>query len=395
MLIKKILKQTILASALLAASAMAQTPYDEGQKALREQHWIEATEQFKRAIKSDKANADAAMYWRAHALYKANRSNEAERQIRSLESKYPESRWLKEAQVLQVERQGVDSIAASTGSNSGMDEELRIFALSRLMDSDPERALPLVMETLQNTDSESVRNDALFVLGMSDDPAARQVIAEFARDSENPDIQTDAIYMLGAAGTESSLALLEEMYTDSTSKQVKEAVIHAHVAAGEYGNLTRFLKTEKDPELQREIIYALGAMDATEELDDLYSSLTNPETRVAVLEALAMADDSEGLIKILKVEKDANLRAAAIHSLSVNGDTAGAEYLLSLYPNGSHTEKTAVIESMMVMDDVQGLVSLLGQENDPGLRRQMIEMLTMMDSAESNEYLFELLENKG
>jgi len=201
MLMNKILKQTILASALLTASVMAQTPYDEGQKALREQHWIEATEQFKRAIKSDKANADAAMYWRAHALYKANRSNEAERQIRSLEKKYPESRWLKEAQVLQVERQGADSIAASTGSNSGMDEELRIFALSRLMDSDPERALPLVMETLQNTDSESVRNDALFVLGMSDDPAARQVIAEFARDSENPEIQTDAIYMLGAAGT--------------------------------------------------------------------------------------------------------------------------------------------------------------------------------------------------
>jgi len=395
MLMNKILKQTILASALIAASVMAQTPYDEGQKALRAQSWIEASEQFKRAIKSDKANADAAMYWRAHALYQANRSNEAERQIRSLEKKFPESRWLKEAQVLQVERQGADSIAASAGSNSAMDEELRIFALSRLMDSDPERALPLVLETLQNTESESVRKDALFVLGMSDDPAARQLIAEFARDSKNPDIQADAIYMLGAAGTETSLAQLEEMYTESASKQVKEAVIHAHVAADEYGNLIRFLKIEKDPELQREIIYALGVMDATEELDDLYSSLTNPETRVAVLEALAMADNSESLINILKVEKDSNLRAAAIHSLSVNGDTAGMEYLLSLYPNGSHTEKTAVIESMMVMDNAQGLINLLGPETDLRLRRQMIEMLTVMDSPESDEYLFELLESKS
>jgi len=394
MLMNKILKQTILASALLAASVMAQTPYDEGQKALREQSWTEAAEQFKKAIKSDKENADAAMYWRAHALYQANRSNEAERQIRSLESKYPKSRWLKEAQVLQVEGQGADSIAASTSTNSAMDEELRIFALSRLMDSDPERALPLVLDTLRNTDSESVRNDALFVLGMSDDPAARQLIAEFARNSKDPDIQADAIYMLGAAGTESSLALLEEMYAEAESQQVKEAVIHAHVAADEYGNLIRFLKTEQNPELQREIIYALGAMDATEELDGLYSSLTNPETRVVVLEALAMADDTEGLIKILKVEKDSNLRAAAIQSLSINGDTTGAEYLLSLYPNGSHMEKTAVIESMMVMDNTQGLISLLGQETDPRLRRQMIEMLTVMDSAESNEYLFELLENK-
>lgn len=395
MLMSKILKQTILASTLLAASVMAQTPYDEGQKALREQNWIEASEQFKRAIKSDKANADAAMYWRAHALYQANRSNEAERQIRSLESKYPDSRWIKEAQVLQVERQGADAIVASAANNSAMDEELRIFALSRLMDSDPDRALPLVLDILRNTKSESVRNDALFVLGMSDNPAAKQLIAEFARDSKNPEIQADAIYMLGTAGTETSLALLQEMYVESDSQQVKEAVIHAHVAADEYGNLIRFLKTEQNPELQREIIYALGAMGATGELADLYGSLTNPETRVAVLEALAMADDTEGLIKILKAEKDTNLRAAAIHSLSINGDTAGAEYLLSLYPNGSHTEKTAVIESMMIMDNAQGLINLLAQETDPRLRRQMIEMLTVMDSPESNEYLFELLESKS
>ena len=47
MLINQLLRQTILASTLLAASVMAQTPYDEGQKALREQSWTAAAEQFK------------------------------------------------------------------------------------------------------------------------------------------------------------------------------------------------------------------------------------------------------------------------------------------------------------------------------------------------------------
>jgi HEAT repeat protein len=208
-------------------------------------------------------------------------------------------------------------------------------------------------------------------------------------------LQADAIHMLGAASSESSLALLEGLYTDSATREAKEAVIHAHIAAGEHGNLIRFLKTEKDPELQREIIYGLGAMGATDELDDLYSSMTNPQTRAAILESLAIADDTEGLIKILQAEKDSNLRAAAIHSLSINGDSAGADYLLSLYPNGTHTEKTAIIESMMVMDNVQGLIGLLKQETDPKLRREMVQMLTVMDSEESDEYLFELLENKG
>jgi len=395
MLINKFLRHSILASALLAASVMAQTPYDEGQKALRAQNWSAAAEEFQKAIKSDKEKADAAMYWRAHALYQASRSNEAVSQIKTLEREYPDSRWIKEAQALKIEHQGAESIARSVGSSSGLDDDLRVFALAQLMDRDPERALPLVLDALKNTESESARNDALFVLGMSDSPEAQKVIAEIARDSKDPGLQADAIHMLGAASTESSLAMLEGLYTENASRETKEAVIHAHIAADEQGNLIRFLKTEKDPQLQREIIYALGAMEATDELDDLYASLTNMESRVAVLEALAIADDSEGLINILRTEKNSNLRAAAIHSLSINGDSVGAEYLLTLYPNGTKNEKSAIIESMMVMDNAQGLIALLKQETDPGLRREMVQMLTVMDTDESTEYLFEMLENKG
>lgn len=395
MFMKRLLRKTILTSALFATTVMAQTPYDEGQNALREQSWKKAAEQFQLAIKADRANADAAMYWRAHALYQANRKNEAETQIRSLERKYPDSRWIKEAQALQIEHQSAESVASSASDASGMDEDLRIFALSRLMERDPERALPLVMDAMKNAKSESARRDALFVLGMSDEPAAKQAIAEYVRDGKDPEMQADAIHMLGAAGTESSLAFLQGLYTESATRDVKEAVIHAQVAADEEGNLIRFLKMEKDPELQRQIIYALGAIDATDELDDLYGSMTNQETRVAILESLAIADDTDGLIKILKVEKDPSLRAAAIHSLSINGDSAGADYLLTLYPNGSRTEKVAVIESMMVMDNADVLIGLLKTEKDPELRHTMLEMLLSMDSEESDEYLFELLESKG
>ena len=65
------LRTLALTAVLVAATALAQTPYDEGQKALREQNWVVAADYFKRAIKEDKESADASMYWRAHALYKA------------------------------------------------------------------------------------------------------------------------------------------------------------------------------------------------------------------------------------------------------------------------------------------------------------------------------------
>jgi HEAT repeat protein len=367
MYMNRFLKQITLASALLAATVMAQTPYDEGQKALREQSWIEATEQFKRAIKTDKANADAAMYWRAYALYQANRKNEAERQIRSLERKFPESRWLKEAQVLEIEHQGADSIARRTTDENGLDEELRVFALAQLMDRDPQRALPLVLETIRNTQSEEIRNDALFVLGMSDEPEAQQAIADIARDSKNPELQANAIHLLGAASTESSLALLESLYTDSATHTVKEAIIHAHVAAGEPGALIKMLESEKNPQLQRDMIHALGAMGATAQLETLYPTFSDRKSRVAVLEAFAMAGDSKPLEQVLATESDPELRKTAIYGIAMNGDEDSAAYIESLYSKApSKEEKVVILESLVMMDYAGNMaLKIVRTESDP------------------------------
>ena len=516
--IKKYLRTATLTTVLVAATVLAQTPYDEGQKALREQNWTVAAEQFKEAIKADKSTADASMYWRAHALYKAGRSKEAERQLSTLERKYPDSRWVKEAQVLKIEHDTAPVLADAVDKN-GMDEDLRMFALAQLMDRDPERALPLVMDMLRSTDSESVRSDSLFMLGMSDDPRAQEAIAQIARDSKNPKMQADAIHMLGISSNQPSIDLLASLYKESDSIEVKQAVIQAYMIGDESDELLEILadllKTEKSPELQREIIRTLGLMDATDELRALYPTLKNDETKAAVLEAyflagdtqilrqvletetnpelrkaairgiameddegasallesiydnattieekkvileslvmmddaqdlalkivstetddelqrdaihilgvmeateelgalyaninqvelrklilesMMIADDINGLQKVLQSETDDELRAMAIQMLAVSDDEDAAEYLVGIYPGASHTEKQAVIQSMMIMDNAEGLIGLMRTETDANLKREMLQMLTIMDSDASNEYLFEMLENKG
>ena len=398
MLMNKILKTTILASVLIAATVLAQTPYDEGQKALREQNWTEAADQFKQAIKADKDKADASMYWRAHALYKAGRKSEAERQLRSMERKYPDSRWLKEAQVLQIEHDDSAPVIAGATDKSLVDEELRMFALAQLMDRDPERALPLVLDTLKSSGSESVRSDTLFMLGMSDDPRAQQAIAQIARDSNDPGLQVDAIHMLGISDSQASANLLADLYKDSANVEVKRAVIAAYIIGDESEAMTDtlvdMLKTEKNPELQTEIIHALGVMDATEEMAGLYTSLEDTGLRKAVLESMMIADDTDGLIQVLESEKDTELRAVAMEMLAVNGDKASAEYLVGLYPGGTQKEKTAIIQSMMIMDNAKGLIDLMKTETNPELKREILQNLVAIDSEESDEYLFKMLENK-
>ena len=517
--IKNYLRTVTLTTVLVAATVLAQTPYDEGQKALREQNWTVAAEQFKKAVNADKETADASMYWRAHALYKAGRSKEAERQLKTLERKYPDSRWVKEAQVLQIEHGDTAPELVDVVDENGMDEDLRMFALAQLMDRDPERAMPLVLDMLKSTDSESVRNDSLFMLGMSDDPVAQEAIAQIARDSKDPELQANAIHMLGVSDNQPSIDLLADLYRESDNVEVKQAVIHAYMIGDESDELveilTGLLKTEKSPELQKDIIRTLGLMDATDTLREIYPTLDDDETKAAVLEAyflagdtrtlrqvletetnptlrktaihgiamedddgavellesiydnassieekkvileslvmmddaqdlalkivrtetdtelrreavhmlgvmeateemgalyagieqmelrkvilesMMIADDIDGLQKVLQSETNAELRSQAIQMLAVTDDEDAAQYLVELYPNGSRSEKKAVIQSMMIMDNVEGLMSLMKTETDPELKREMLQMLTMMDSEEADQFLFEMLENKG
>lgn len=516
---RNLFKTALLTTVLVSATVLAQTPYDEGQKALRDQDWSAAAEHFKQAIKADKDTADASMYWRAHALYKAGRQKEAERQVATLERKYPDSRWVKEAQVLLIEHDESAPVLAEVADESGMDEDLRMFALAQLMDRDPERALPLVLDMLKSTDSESVRGDTLFMLGMSDDPRAQEAVAQVARDDSDPDLQASAIHMLGVSGSQPSVNLLSDLYRKSASQDVKQAVIEAYMVADDSGDMVEtlvgLLSTERDPALQMSIIRTLGLMDATDELRKIYPTLkseetkkaaleayflagdtetlrqvleteTNPELRItairgiameddegsvallesaydnaaslkekkAILESLSMMDDAEalamkivrtepnielrrdaihmlgvmeatdamaelyadigekelrksvlesmmiaddidGLQKVLQTEDDEEMRAQAIQMLAVSDDDDAAEYLVGLYPSASRTEKEAIIQSMMIMENVSGLIGLMKTETDPELKREMLQMLTIMDSEESDRYLFELLEKKG
>jgi HEAT repeat protein len=193
-----------------------------------------------------------------------------------------------------------------------------------------------------------------------------------------------------------SAAYIESMYQSAASKEEKIVILEALSIMDEASDLAmKILRTESDPELQQRAIVVLGIMGSTDELGELYASVEDRDLRIAVLEAMSIADDSEGLYRILKTEQDGELRSAAIQYLAINGSDETADYLIELYPGGSREEKTAVIESMMIMDNTEGLLSLLKQESDPELKREMLQMLTTMDSGESDEYLFELLEKNG
>jgi hypothetical protein len=212
----------------------------------------------------------------------------------------------------------------------------------------------------------------------------------------DPDLRRTAIHGIAMEDGKDAAALLESLYDNATSVEEKTMVLEALVMMDDAEELAmKIVRTETDPGLRRQAIEMLGVMEATDEIAELYATIDEVELRKAVLDSMMIADDTEGLVEVLKTETDPEMRAAAIQALAVSDDDVAADYLISLYPDGTVDEKQAVIQSMMIMDHTEGLISLLKVETDPERKREMLQMLTLMNSEEADEYLFELLEDKG
>jgi outer membrane protein assembly factor BamD (BamD/ComL family) len=142
--------------------------YRSGQKALDEKRWNEAASIFGKVAERGGSDADAGLYWRAYAQHKAGNRSESLATIRRLASTYPKSAWLDDARALEVEVRGDQGVTVQP--SAGEDEELKLYALSGMMDNNPRKALPLVRQYLRGKHSLENKEKALFLLTQSDLP---------------------------------------------------------------------------------------------------------------------------------------------------------------------------------------------------------------------------------
>src|SRR5687767_13147542 len=69
------------------------TLYARGTAALDKRDWDTAAATFAQTARLKGERADAALYWRAYALHKSGRREDALQAIAALRSAYPRSRW--------------------------------------------------------------------------------------------------------------------------------------------------------------------------------------------------------------------------------------------------------------------------------------------------------------
>src|SRR5258708_8961553 len=202
--------------------------------------------------------------------------------LADLQQKFKDSRWIREAKALELEVRQSQGEAEWAGSQS--DEELKLMARRGLMQSDSERAMPIIEQMLSGANSPKVKDRALFVLSQSGSKKARDIIGSVAKGGSNPDLQLRAIHYLGIMGGDNNRQLLSDVYKASNDPSVKRNIIRSFMISGDKARLLALAKSETDAALRGEAVQQLGVMGAHAELADLYATESSVDVKKRILQ---------------------------------------------------------------------------------------------------------------
>jgi HEAT repeats len=365
--------------------------YDSGREALDDEKFEQARDRFSELAKANGPQTDAALYWEAYADQRLGQRQAALTAIADLKSRFPQSRWQKDASALEIEvRQNSGQPARPEAQG---DEELKMLAIQSLMNSDPERAMPLLEKVLQGPASPKEKSKAMFVLAQSGSPQGREIIGRIARGQSNPEQQKKAVEYLAIFGGPEARKTMAEIYASTTDTSLKHAILRSYMIGGDKDRLFAAAKSEKDPALRAEAIRQLGLVHGEQQLEQLYQTESSPEIRRQILQAFFLAGDVNKMREAAKSEKDPELRRAAVRNLGLVRSDESGKALAEIYARETDRGiREEVLNAYFLQGNAGALVAIAKAEKDPGLKKRAVEKLSLMHSKEASDYMMELLQ---
>ncbi|MFL6439027.1 MAG: hypothetical protein ACJ71Q_15725 [Terriglobales bacterium] len=354
-----------------------------GKKAIYESNWQQALDSFSPVVKAGGSHADEALYWQAYSQNKLGQRGDALNNIARLKRDYPRSRWIKDGSALEIEmRQAMGQVARPDQES---DCDLKLLAVNSLLNSDPERAVPIIEKLLNNGGNSGqcggqVLDKALFVLSQSDSPRARELMLQIATGKLHPELQQKAIHYLGVSGNHD---VLMKIYTGSNSTEAKKSALHSLGISGGCSELLTLSGPEKDPQLVREAIHSMGIAGCKTELRDLYSKSTLPDVKRDILHSTIVSGDTELQQKVALSDPDPKLRSEAVKALGVSG---GCSQLSGF--SGSEKDPDVIreaIHAMGVGGCQQQLRDLYSKTTSPDLKRDILHSTIVSGDTELQE----------
>jgi HEAT repeat protein len=364
--------------------------FDQGTNAMDSNRWDRAVEAFTRVAELKGSRADGALYWKAYSQDRLGQRAEALTTIAELTKTYPQSRYVKQAQALEMDVRR--RVGQPVSPEAQGDEDLKLMALNGMLNTDPEKAVPTLEKMLSGPTSPKVRDRAVFVLAQSNSPRARQVLRDLARGSSTPELQSKAIQYLGVMGNSESRAVLAEVYASTTDVDVKRRILRAFMVSGEKQRLLTAAQTEQNADLRGEAVRQLGAMGANDELWQMYQKESTTAVKKQILQAMFVGGNSTRMIELARSEKDPELRAVAVRNLGLMGGANSGAALVEIYgADKDPAIRRSVVNALFLQSNATALVDLARKESDPEMKKSIVQKLSLMQNKVATDYMLELL----
>jgi UPF0716 family protein affecting phage T7 exclusion len=373
--------------------------YDDGREALDEDDFNKAESKFGELAALNGAQTDAALYWKAYAQNRLGKRDTALATIADLKHRFPQSRWLRDAGALEIDVRQRAGQPAHPESQS--DDDLKMLAIQGLMNSDPERAMPLLEKVLNGSGTPREKSKALFVIAQSGSPQAQTILVRVAKGQSNPDLQRKAIEYLGIfgggvrGGVEGGHrgSVLAEIYAESNDESVKRTILRSYMVSGDKADLFAAVKSEKEVPLRREAIRQLGLVHGVDELQQLYQKESSTEVKREILQAFFLAGEPNRLMEAAKSEKDPEVRRAAVRNLGLINSSDSAKALQSIYSKETDRDvRKEVLNAYFIQANAAELVTIARGEKDPELKKDAVSKLALMHDKAATDYLMEILQ---
>ncbi len=253
--------------------------YATGTQAMNEHRWADAVASFDKVVDAKGKKADAALYWKAYSLNKLDNGPLAMATCYQLRSHYASSSWNKDCSALSIDlRTNVKIVMPPMPAippmppfpafgwddggrpARGSDADLKLLALSSLLNRDPAQAIPLLRRILTGDQPEGIKKHAIFVLAQSKAPEAQTILHDVVMGKMGPNLQRQAIQMSAVFQGKRADDSLAEVYRTTSDIQVKRSVISALFISQDAPRMVELARNEKDLDLKRSIVSQLALM---------------------------------------------------------------------------------------------------------------------------------------
>ncbi|HEX6645277.1 MAG TPA: HEAT repeat domain-containing protein [Gemmatimonadales bacterium] len=289
------------------------------------------------------------------------------------------------------------------------EDDSRIFAIQALMNSNRERAVPLLRKVLERRDSASVclRRFAMMVAAQQGDDAADLLITS-ARQDPDPEVRKQAIFWLSQTKDPRVLPILDSVMRTSDDDELRQSAVFAlsQQRSPEARRMLRSYAEREDipDEARVQALFFIAQGNTAEDmayLRSVYGKMKSKESKQQVMAAMMANRSRENAQWLIGIARDRNedieIRKQALFFAGMSEATTAD--LLQVYnslPNDPELRQHMVVvlgqRANHDPEAVGHLVEIVRKEKDPELRRTAMFWLSQSDDPRATALLEELLE---